>query len=451
MGAGISGLALAWRLKQHCSGAARIRLVEAKSRVGGTLWTDRAGGYRLETGPSSFLGRAATLRLCRELGLESDLRFADPTARDRYVFLGDHLRRLPRGPVGLLTSGLLGLRGKARLLAEHWAKPGSSSDETVYEFGCRRLGREATENLLDAVVTGIYAGDSRRLSLRACFPRLAKMELESGSLTRALLQRKRDEGATGSEGVGILRLATIDGGMGALVLRLHEKLEDHVELDRRVASLEAGPDGWRVAGEGWEGRFDVVALTCPAHEQQQILSTVDGELAREIGQIEYNSVVVCVLGYSTSDLARVPRGFGYLAPAGLGRAVLGVIFSSAVFPNQAPTGSFQFRAILGGSRRPDVVDWSDEAVVETVRGDLECTLGIRVPPSFHWIWRWPKAIPQYHAGHLARLERIESRRLAHPGLVLGGNAYRGAGVNDCIADAERLAIAVRDYLGTLAD
>jgi oxygen-dependent protoporphyrinogen oxidase len=372
------------------------------------------------------------------LGLESELLRANRSARRRYVFLGDRLRALPRGPLGLLASGILSARGKAKLLSEPWAKPRAIADESVHEFGCRRLGKEATETLLDAAATGIHAGDIRKLSLRACFPRIAKMEVDSGSLTRAILWPSRRD-----EQPRRLRLTTLQGGMESLVVRLAERLQEGVELDRPVLSLKRNELGWKVVTHGGEDSFDVVALTCPAYEQARLLASLDEELSREIGNIEHNSAVVCTLGYSLDDLPRVPTGFGYLAPAGLGRPVLGVIFSSAVFPQQAPTGHFQFRAILGGSRRPDVIDWTDAAIVDALRKDLLATLGIEAPPAFEWIYRWPKAIPQYHVGHLDRLERIEKLRMKYPGLILGGSGYRGAGVNDCIVDAELLSEGIR--------
>jgi oxygen-dependent protoporphyrinogen oxidase len=92
------------------------------------------------------------------------------------------------------------------------------------------------------------------------------------------------------------------------------------------------------------------------------------------------------------------------------------------------------------------VDWSDDQIISAVRNDLKTTLHIEAEPSFHWIHRWPRAIPQYQVGHLDRLQRIEEKRLRHPGLFLGGNLYRGVALNDCIVDAEKIALSVRDFV-----
>ena len=178
----------------------------------------------------------------------------------------------------------------------------------------------------------------------------------------------------------------------------------------------------------------------------QLTQSFDDQLSEQIGGIPYASATVAVLGYPVSSLPEVPQGFGYLAPARLGRPVLGVIYSSSLFPGQAPPEHVQFRAILGGWKRPEVVQWSDKDIISAVRQDLQATLGIVVEPTFRWIHRWPKAIPQYHVGHLERLKRIELRRAHHPGLFLGGNVYRGVALNDCIADAELTACQVQDFL-----
>ena len=74
-----------------------------------------------------------------------------------------------------------------------------------------------------------------------------------------------------------------------------------------------------------------------------------------------------------------------------------------------------------------------------MRGELGQTMGVRAAPVFHEVVRWTKAIPQYHLGHLERVARIEERGGAHPGLYLGGNAYRGVALNDCVERAGVLA------------
>jgi oxygen-dependent protoporphyrinogen oxidase len=73
-------------------------------------------------------------------------------------------------------------------------------------------------------------------------------------------------------------------------------------------------------------------------------------------------------------------------------------------------------------------------------------MGISADPSFTRIFRHEKAIPQYIAGHGARVEALENKLQEHPGLFLTGNSYRGIGLNDCVAAANRTAEEALQHL-----
>ncbi|MBX9655915.1 protoporphyrinogen oxidase [bacterium] len=459
VGAGISGLATAWNLQQILPPDSDITVFERSSHVGGTAWTEHSEGYLLERGPNGFLdNRESTLRLCDSIGLTDRLVRANPSSNTRFIFLGDHLRALPASLMSFLTSDLLSWKGKLRVAWERFIRPKlDGGDESIYDFGCRRIGKEATEALLDAFVTGILAGESRQLSLPASFPRMREMEMKYGGLFRAMNQLAKERKANAKKldqnqepaPIGSPRghLTTIAGGMGVLLTTLASRLNRPPILNTAVDRIErASHQRWHVHHDQRVTEVDAVILSSPGQTQAQLLRPIDPELSREIEGIAYAPATVVVLGFPVAKFTKVPQGFGYLAPARLGRPVLGVIFSSSIFPHQSPEGYVQFRAILGGSKRPDVVDWSDDQIVAAVRDDLRITLRIEAEPSFRWIHRWPRAIPQYHLGHLDRLQRIEERRRQHPGLFLGGNLYRGVALNDCIVDAEKTAASVRDFI-----
>lgn len=459
IGAGISGLTTAWHLQRTLSPDDDVDVFERSSHVGGTAWTEHQDGYLLERGPNGFLdNRESTLRLCNAIGLTNRLVRANSSSNSRFIFLGDHLRTLPSSLVSFLTSDLLSWKGKIRVACERFIGPKPDDrDESIYEFGCRRIGKEATEALLDAFVTGILAGDSRQLSLPASFPRMREMESTYGGLFRAMNQLARERKAAAKKRerdqetapIGSPRghLTTITGGMGVLLTTLASQLNRPPSLNAAVDRIEpVASQRWQVHHPKGVAEVDAIVLSSPGQTQAQLLKSIDLELAQEIEGIAYAPATVAVLGFRVSELTKVPQGFGYLAPARLGRPVLGVIFSSSIFPGQSPEGHVQFRAILGGSKRPDVVDWSDAQIISAVRNDLKTTLHIDAEPSFHWIHRWPRAIPQYQVGHLDRLQRIEEKRLRHPGLFLGGNLYRGVALNDCIVDAEKIALSVCDFV-----
>ncbi len=202
VGGGIAGLATAYELRERAArvpGGLEVRLVEAAPRLGGNLRTERDGGYRVEWGPNGFLDNVPeTLDLVRRLGLAGELCPSDAAAARRFLFRNGRLHLLPGGPGSFLTCPVLSLAGRLRVLGEPFAAKHPGGDETVYEFARRRIGAEAAHVLVGAMVSGVFAGDARQLSLASCFPKMAEMEAEHGGLVKAMLAKQRARGAARS-------------------------------------------------------------------------------------------------------------------------------------------------------------------------------------------------------------------------------------------------------------
>src|SRR5262245_31630203 len=204
VGAGISGLATAYRLGQSRPDLG-VTVLESDPRPGGKVWTEERAGFRCEWGPNGFLdSKPHTARLCHDLGLEGELVAAsESSARNRFIALHGRLHRLPGGPGDLLRTPLLTLRGKLSLLAEPLRpRRTNRADESVAAFARRRMGREAADVFMDALVTGIHGGDAALLSAAAAFPRMTALERDHGGLVRGLIlggRRRRREAAARGE------------------------------------------------------------------------------------------------------------------------------------------------------------------------------------------------------------------------------------------------------------
>jgi protoporphyrinogen/coproporphyrinogen III oxidase len=457
VGAGISGLAAAYRLQQ-LDPAVEITVLEQSQRVGGNAWTERRDGYQVEVGPNGFLdSKPTTVCLARDIGLGDQLVAASAAAsQNRFLFLGGKLRALPGSFRGFLTSDLLSWRGKLSLLMERF-RPArkKNGDESVAAFARRRAGAEAAAIFADALVTGIHAGDPALLSAQAAFPRMASLEKQYGSILKGLAQvarqRRAEARARGEAPPRPGTMWSFRGGLRLLVETLRDRLQHPPVLGVSVRRLEKTGlpqrPAWIVHGAGrerWEA--EAVLLACPAYQQAALLAELDEPLADRIGAIPYNRVAVVALGYRAEDVPLPLDGFGYIAPQGTRRDLLGVQWCSSIFTDRAPAGQVLLRALCGGWNRAEVVGWNEERLLGAVRAELRLAQGITALPRFHHIVRWDRAIPQYHVGHLERVAAIEAGAAAHPGLFLGGNAYHGVALNDCTEQAAVLAGRLHSYL-----
>jgi len=464
IGAGVAGLAVAWRLEHPDDPRAttpRTTVIEAAPRVGGNLRTEREEPFRVEWGPNGFLdSEPATLELARAAGLGDELLRSSDAARRRFLFLRGKLREIPTTPGRFLACDLFSTRAKLRILGE-LVVPGRKdlgqaaarpeTDETVWQFGARRLGAEFADTMLDPMVRGITGGECRRVSLAAAFPRMVELEQQHGGLFRAMMalgrQRRREQKRAGGTGGPTGVLTSFRTGMQALPEALAAGLKGEVLTGHPVTRLEAGPEGWLVhGGERVLGPFDAVVDTAPAHAAAHYHP--DAEARELLASIRYNPLVVVGVALRREDVVHPLDGFGMLTPSTEGRPLLGVLWTSSIWQHRAPAGTVLLRAMAG---EPSWLELDDAEIVRRTTDELAAIYGLRGRPQRTWVFRHPRAIAEYEVGHLARLARLEERLARTPGLFVTGSAYRGIAVNACLKESGPTADRVRDHLrATLA-
>ncbi len=467
VGGGVAGLALAEALERLHHGDDPLDLVvlEASERAGGNIRTDVIDGYVCERGPNGFLDNApATLALVDRLGLAGRLLVSTDAARRRFIFTRGRLYEVPTSPMGFLRSKLLSWPGRLRAALELFVRPARDADETIYDFAARHLGREAADTLVDPMVSGVFAGDARQLSLGAAFPKMARMEREHRSLIRAALAHGRSQrtGAKAAFGAPGGRLTSFVGGFEELPTALADRLGPRVRTNMRVTAIQRigareGCDGcprYRLSvAQGAPIDVDAAVFAGPARETAAILEGVDYAIAQSLGEIPAAPLAVVCLGYAEQAVAadRGPLdGFGFLVPRQEHVRLLGALWESTIYPGRAPRGHVLVRAMIGGALDPGAVDLTDPELVHLVRCDLAATMRVSIAPEFVQVFHHRIGIPQYTVGHLDRLGAIERRLQVHPGLFLAGNSYRGISVNACIEDAEVQAHRILGWLRATA-
>jgi oxygen-dependent protoporphyrinogen oxidase len=348
-----------------------------------------------------------------------------------------------------MLSDVLPLGARLRVLGEPFAAAKPDHDETVFDFAARRIGRGAAMVLVDAMVTGVFAGDSRSLSLAATFPRMAAMEAEHGSLVRALIARKRAARRAGASSGGPAgpagTLTTFRKGMAQLSQALASKAGSHLLLNRSVVGIEHRSSGFVLNTQGDPVEADAVLLCLSAPRAAELLASVAPAAQAPLEQIATSPIAVVMLGYLDANAFQRPvRGFGFLVPGGEDQ-ILGTLYCHDIFPGQAPEGCLLLRVMVGGTRSPAMVDLDDAELLAAVRASLTRILGRDPEPDRRWIVRWPRGISQYTVGHLGRVAEAEGA-VRSAGLEIAGSSYRGVSVNDCIKQARQAAGRLADRL-----
>jgi protoporphyrinogen/coproporphyrinogen III oxidase len=443
IGGGISGLAAAHRVLE-LNKSAQVIVLEASDRLGGTIQTQHRDGFLIERGPDSFISeKPEALALAKRLGLESRIIQTNQEYRRSFIVREGRLRAVPEGfqlmaPSRIwpfLTSDIFSIAGKARMAADLFLPRKSTNgahDESLASFVRRRLGEEALARMAQPMIGGIYTADPETLSLRATLPRFLEMERQHRSLIVAMLRQGKQRGTSGARYSLFL---SFDRGMQVLVTQINADVRVKTRAQRLTLD-----QGWTITTDKDEQiKADAVCLAVPAYVAAALLNDQHGRLAGKLREIKYASTATLNFGYRRAAIGHPLNGFGFVVPFIEKRSLIACTFSSVKFSGRAPDGHVLLRAFAGGALQPEIFALDEGEMSARVEADLRQLLNISEDPLFVETAKWERSMPQYEVGHLERVEEIE--KLAHelPGLTLAGNAYRGAGIPDCIRSGEAAA------------
>jgi protoporphyrinogen/coproporphyrinogen III oxidase len=448
IGAGLSGLACAHRLNQL---GAEVTVLEASDRAGGLLGTIRKDGFLFESGPQSFQVTEILRDLIRELGIESELQKADPSAA-RYILLHGRLQKIPTSPQAMLTSSLLGAGSRWKILTEPFRKTRPpAGEESVASFARRKFGNEILEYLVGPFVSGVYAGDPELLSLRAAFPSLDEWEREYGSVLRGAKKARTRKGPSEPES-----LCSFHQGMAALPSAMAAKLGDRLQTQTRGISLNpnetAGNKTYEVRIERTVGsetmQAAAIVVATPAYVSAHLIESISAQLGHTLSGIAYAPVAVVAAGYYQQQVGEPMNGFGFLVPRSEKLHTLGTVWNSSLFPGRAPRGAVTLTSFTGGATNPEIAAEPEGQIAKIIQSENEHILKIIGSPVTSAVWKYPRALPQYNLGHGHVVEAIRDAERKLPGIFFAGNYLEGPSVGKCVENGFRTADAVQNYLQT---
>lgn len=444
VGAGISGLVTAYRLKML---GRKVLLIEAGDRVGGVIQSIDADGFLIERGPNSLRGTHEFLDLVEELDLSDELITGNPRA-PAFVYSEGNLHPVPMSPPAIIKSRLISNASKFRLMCEPFIKARrANGEESIASFVNRRLGHEILDKLVGPFLSGVYAGDPQQLSIQACFPELAEFESAQGSIFRGAIQAARQRrNQQPGRSLRPYRLCSFRRGLGTLTQKLAREIGESLITEATVTQIIEPENRFEIAiaQPGVSKRYEsaTLVIATPAFAAAQLLQKLSPEISSLLVEIPYTSLVSLPLAYRSEQVKGNLDGFGFLAPRGQGLRTLGSVWTSSLFKDRAPDGWIFTINFIGGVTDPEAAKLSDDELIDIVHNDLKRVLGITGDPRRLPLTRYERAIPQYNLGHAARIGKIESALRGHTGLWLAGNYLRGVSLGDCIKQAEDIAAEI---------
>ncbi|MFC1523882.1 protoporphyrinogen oxidase [Thermodesulfobacteriota bacterium] len=426
IGAGLSGLSSSHFVNKFAPGL-EVVLLEKSMRPGGAVRSFHDDGIRAEWGPHGFLDNTAESReLLEDLDLVSEAQRAPLGDFLRFVCHDGSLHPLPQKPQVLLTTSLLSLGGKLRLIADLWKKP-APDGMTISQWAEYRFGKEVLP-LVDAAVTGTFAGDLDRLSIDVVMPGVRNLEKEMGSVLRGLKAKKKGQVQSGP----LPAMLNFPQGMERLISSLAR--EKNIYFGTEALKIFNQDSAWTVNTLNETFRAKDLLIALPVNQALNLLASLDQP---PVSSIPVAKIINVIMKFPAS--AKVPRGFGYLAPEKEHRFTMGAMFTSHMFPEKTPGGTVLIEALVGGRRHPERLDLGDDELVRRIYQDIKELMDLPDPPDYTKVLRPESGIPQMEKDHPRLLEWREQLVKKTPGLHVTGFGWDGIGMNDMIKNGRKIA------------
>lgn len=443
IGAGLTGLTLAFYLKKA---GLKVKVLEKNAHIGGVIQTHREEGFIYETGPNSgVLSTPESVELFEDLGQDCELENANENSKARWIWKSGKWEPLPSGLVEGIKTPLFKFSDKVGMIKEPFTKKGENPNESVADLVRRRLGESFLHYAVDPFISGIYAGDPEKLITKYALPKLYNLEQDYGSFIRGAM-KKKSLPKTEKEKKVTRDVFSVKNGLQNLIDALEKNIgKDNILLNVEDINIK-GKSPFHISyvynGEQKTSSSDIVITTGSGYTLEKILPDIENTLIEKITNLKYAKVAQVIFGYKKWEGINL-KSFGGLVPEKENKNVLGILFLSSIFSNRAPEGGALLSTFIGGARKPEIINLSDDDLLQKVKPDIKEMTGLnKFNPDILKIVRYQNAIPQYEISSKERYEAIEQIQKENPGLILAGNIRDGIGMSDRIAQARQIADSV---------
>jgi oxygen-dependent protoporphyrinogen oxidase len=438
LGAGISGLATAYWLNKE---GFNVKILERNNEPGGAMETINENGFLLDFGPNSGLETTPLIaQLAEETGIKDQMIYANEASNTRYILKNNELMPLPTSPKAFFNTNLFSTKAKIRLMAEPFI--GKSDDgfyQSMSEFVVRRLGQEFLDYAIDPFVSGVFAGDPSKLSVKSAFPKLYRLEEVYGGLIKGTIKGARERKKNKEKSKQSAKMFSFINGMQTFPKAITNHLINDIEYNTQLKKIEKLSTGYKVYynqnGEEKSIETEILLSTIPAYVLSSLIN-FDDKMKTHLNDIYYPPVMVLYLGFDKKDINRELDGFGYLIPSKEKKSYLGAIWSSTIFPNRAEEDKASFTLFIGGARSPHLFESDTNKLIDKVLNEFKNVTNITGDPLIMRHKLWNKAIPQYNIGYIEHERYFEQFEKENKGFFLSGNYRGGISVGDCVKNSE---------------
>ncbi|MBE9488581.1 MAG: protoporphyrinogen oxidase [Bacteroidetes bacterium] len=441
IGAGLSGLSTAYYL--HKKGH-KVTILEKENRVGGKIASFKKEGFIYESGPNTgVLNNIEIVNLFEELGEECPLVTANEEAKFRLIWKGNSFHALPNSMIKAITTPLFSFKDKMRITFEPFRKKGTEENESIASFVRRRMGNSFLKYAVDPFVSGVYAGDPEKIVVKYALPKLYNLEQDYGSLVGGAIKKASAKKDADSKKI-TKDVFTCEGGLEMLVTALVNRIGKENIVTSATDIVVSKGDKWCVNysknGITSSINCDAVISTATAFSLPEMFPFIEKKNMDKINILPYSNIIQIIVGVKDVK-GNNPMAFGGLIPSCEKKDILGILYPSCCFNRRAPKEGMLYAFFMGGSRRPDLFEWSNKKIEEYVREQFKTMLNMPddIKPSFIEIYKHENAIPQYQEDCKARFEAINIIENKYKGIFLAGNIRDGVGMSDRVKQGKNIS------------
>lgn len=450
IGGGLTGLSAAYYMGKAFPNW-DIHVLESSNRWGGKVQTKRRDGYVVEVGPDSYLARKTSMTdLVQELGL-GDTLVRNATG-ESYIYHQGQMKPIPGGSIiGIPTeflpfamSSLLSWFGKLRAGLDIFKKPyPGNEDMSIDAFFRYHLGDELVSLLIEPLLSGIYGGDLKRLSLLGTFPEFRQLEQKHGNLVKGMMamQGMRKQSGAATEG----QFSQLTGGLESLVDALVEQMPKNVSLHTSTEVLEASYTDklYTVQTQNGTDSYDRLVITTPPKAYEKFF--VGDEKFEDLRHMEQSSCAIVIMSLPKSAFTKPLQGTGFVITRSTETPLTACTYISSKWPQTTPQDKVVLRVFLGKPTDSTVDTHSEEELCELALSEIQKILGFAGNPEWMEVVRLQKSMPQYEVGHKERVATLMKHVAEHySGLALIGTPFKGVGMPDGIKQAYELVEAWKE-------